>query len=944
MKHTYLLFVLFSLSVQSQIINFPDQTFKDQLLAANIDTNNDGEIQVSEAQEVTSLSVSGYYDVYGSTLTDITGIEYFVNLTHLICSPHEISSVDLSQNTALIHVDFSEPFSSVLDVVSLNEINVYGCSSLEYLNVSNNNIQTIDLSETSSLETLIIYNNQMETIELGQQNNLVSLGASNNSFSELDISQTAINDLNIAGNSESFSLICNEAITEISADEPGSGNLNLVDIDLSNSPNIESLDLMEYRVNSIFLGEDHSNLTHMRFYASDFLSSLDLTSCQNLEFLSLEGITNLELTEVPSLLNLSLGGIAALDLSYCPNLETLSIGGPITSLDFTPVIGNLESLSIGGSWSTIDLSPCVNLVDLTFGGANLTTLDLSQLPNLESITMGNAPLIESLIVGENPNLISFETYMSDAPLDNLDLSQCVNLQSVQILFSNIQSLNIKNGTSEEFLNFYSNEDLIFICADEEQLDLVYAEANSDGWLNVPLTVSSYCSFTPGGNYNTTTGQVQFDLNNDGCQTGTESFSNVLIQVESEDSEEVSYVNSGGNYSFYSQDGSFVLTPSIEHPEWFTITPENAFVVFEDNLNNTTTQDFCISALGTHQDLEVVLTPIGNAQPGFDANYELIYKNNGNQVTSGQVSLTFDTSLMELVSVSQEQDVFNSGELIWNFEDLLPFQSRSISVTFNLNAPTETPPLNIDDVLIFSVEIVGAQEDENPNDNSFELNQTVVGAFDPNDKVCLEGDIAPIEKIGDYLHYTINFENTGNAAATFVVIKDVLNESDYNLNSLQILSASHSMETRMEGNLLEFYFDNIDLGPEEQGHVTYKIKTLESLEVGDTVSNSAEIYFDYNLPIETNEAITSFESLSLIENTVQEGSIKIFPNPTNGVVEIASSLPVKSLEVLDIKGRRLSLAEYNEMHVQLDLGSYKNGMYLIKIQTVNGFHFAKVIKN
>ncbi|WP_053971529.1 T9SS type A sorting domain-containing protein [Mangrovimonas sp. ST2L15] len=792
MKHTYLLFVLFSLSVQSQIINFPDQTFKDQLLAANIDTNNDGEIQVSEAQEVTSLSVSGYYDVYGSTLTDITGIEYFVNLTHLICSPHEISSVDLSQNTALIHVDFSEPLSSALDAASLNEINVSGCSDLEYLNLNGNNLQAIDLSQNS---------------------NLTELGINYNDLTFLDISSTLVENVWIDGNNSPLSFVGNESLISFGA-------------------------------------ETTTQFSELDFSASQSLQTIHCYS----------------------------GQIEDLILGNHPNLITMV-------LSLHPNFVNLDTIGIS------------NLENITIYGGGITQLDLSA--------------------------------------NN-------HLQTVYIQSESLETINIKNGSWEESIYInnspwdYSN--LAFICADEFQV-LELSDIFGD-----EVVVHPYCSFTPGGNYNTTTGQVQFDLNNDGCQTGTGTVSNVLIQVESEDSEEVSYVNSGGAYWYYSQEGTFVLTPSIEHPEWFIITPENAFIVFEDNLNNTTSQDFCISALGTHQDLEVVLTPIGNAQPGFDADYELIYKNNGNQMTSGQVSLIFDASLMELVSVSQEQDVFNSGELIWDFEDLMPFESRSTYVTFNLNAPTETPPLDIDDVLTFSVEIVGAQEDENADNNSFELNQTVVGAFDPNDKVCLEGDIAPIEKIGDYLHYTINFENTGNAAATFVVIKDVLNESDYNLNSLQILSASHSMETRMEGNLLEFYFDNIDLGPEEQGHVTYKIKTLESLEVGDTVSNSAEIYFDYNLPIETNEAITSFESLSLIENTAQEGSIKIFPNPTNGVVEIASSLPVKLLEVLDIKGRRLSLAEFNEMHVQLDLGSYKNGMYLIKIQTVKGFHFAKVIKN
>ncbi|MCF1420062.1 T9SS type A sorting domain-containing protein [Mangrovimonas futianensis] len=813
MKHTYLLFVLFSLSVQSQIINFPDQTFKDQLLASSpsnqiaknlsgswfqIDANSDGEIQESEALEVSYISVSGYTtEVNNSILNDITGIEYFTNLTHLTCSPHEISYVDLSQNTSLTYLDFSEPLSSTLNWYTLNELDVTNCSNLAYLDISGNGLESIDLS---------------------QNVNLTTLKASYNAFMELDISQTEINEFFIQGNSLPYTFIGNEEL-EVFANSFGK------------------------------------------------LGHLDVSLCSDLLSIFLEDV-----------------GIHSINLGYHPLL----------------------------TWIYLSVS------------SNFSEIDLSAFPNLE-----------------NFNLEEYWEEDDFFVLTHLDFSDNFQLQDISISSSSLESVNLKNGISEETIDIYnySSSSLNFICADEFQV-LELSDIFGD-----EVVVHPYCSFTPGGNYNTTTGQVLFDLNNDGCQTGTESFSNVLIQVESEDSEEVSYVNSGGNYSFYSQNGSFILTPSIEHPDWFNISPENAIVVFEDNLNNTTSQDFCISALGTHQDLEVVLTPIGNAQPGFDADYELIYKNNGNQMTSGQVSLSFGSSLMELVSVSQEQNDLNDGELIWNFEDLLPFESRSTFVTFNLNAPTETPSLNIDDVLTFSVEIVGAQEDENPDDNSFELNQTVVGAFDPNDKVCLEGDIAPIEKIGDYLHYTINFENIGNAAATFVVIKDVLNESDYNLNSLQILSASHSMETRMEGNLLEFYFDNIDLGPEEQGHVSYKIKTLESLEVGDTVSNSAEIYFDYNLPIETNEAITSFESLSLIENTAQEGSIKIFPNPTFGEVMIVSpSSPIQLLEVLDMNGRILNSLELNKRRTICDLSAYQKGVYFVKIKTQDGVYGSKVIKN
>src|SRR5690606_36728942 len=78
----------------STIVYIPDANFKARLLQASsssdiaknatgqnikIDTNNDGEIQVSEVLNVYQLYVQN------SNIGDLTGIEAFINLTRLDC-------------------------------------------------------------------------------------------------------------------------------------------------------------------------------------------------------------------------------------------------------------------------------------------------------------------------------------------------------------------------------------------------------------------------------------------------------------------------------------------------------------------------------------------------------------------------------------------------------------------------------------------------------------------------------------------------------------------------------------------------------------------------------------------------------------------------------------------------------------------------------------------
>ncbi|MEZ5049033.1 MAG: hypothetical protein R2766_05225 [Saprospiraceae bacterium] len=58
-------------SYTQDIVDIPDPNFKQALIDEGVDTNGDGEIQVSEAEVVDSLSI------YDFKIEDLTGIEFF---------------------------------------------------------------------------------------------------------------------------------------------------------------------------------------------------------------------------------------------------------------------------------------------------------------------------------------------------------------------------------------------------------------------------------------------------------------------------------------------------------------------------------------------------------------------------------------------------------------------------------------------------------------------------------------------------------------------------------------------------------------------------------------------------------------------------------------------------------------------------------------------------
>jgi Secretion system C-terminal sorting domain len=107
-KCYFFFFFLLSFVAHSQVINFPDANFKNILLTQNlvdtnadgvndtdVDTNNDGEINQTEALQVTWLSLSG------SAITDVTGIEFFTQLTDLGINGCPITSINLSNFSLL---------------------------------------------------------------------------------------------------------------------------------------------------------------------------------------------------------------------------------------------------------------------------------------------------------------------------------------------------------------------------------------------------------------------------------------------------------------------------------------------------------------------------------------------------------------------------------------------------------------------------------------------------------------------------------------------------------------------------------------------------------------------------------------------------------------------------------------------------------------------------
>ena len=883
MKKIVLFFLLICGLVQAQDVVIPDANFLTKLLEAN----SSNQIAYGGGSYIKiDSNDDGLIQISEAIVVDSLNVNNAVisDLTGIL-EFNNLKKLDCSNN-------------------NLNFLFLPGMTSLKQLYCSQNVLNTLTLDGVVNLEDLICSNNNLLTLNLTDNVKLTRVFCARNNLTALDISTLP-------------------ALTTLYCIEN-----EIVTLDATNCVAMNYLTCSKNKITSLLVG----GLSQLQTLSADNneLSVLNVSGLSNLISL---GCSNNHIT------SLDLSGLTDLQVLYC-SFNTM------TSMNLT---GDMALTSINCSnnlLDEVDLSSLINLQGADFSHNELTQITFPIGLNAFTNTDVSYNHLTALDFSGTPLLAYLNCDHND--LATLDLSSNPLVVTLNCNDNDLESITVKNGVNQDFNeNFTSqwsnNPNLRYVCADEEEIADVLEIVVSSALANV--NVNSYCTFAPGGDYNTITGNILFDGNNNGCGSGDNPYPYIKVKINDGTTEGSTFNTATGDYAFHTQAGSFTVTPNIENEAFFTFSPANAVINFADNNNNIATQNFCITANGIHPDLEIVVIPITVATPGFLAGYKIVYKNKGNQLMSQQygINFFFNHNLMNLVTASQPTSSQNLGALSWDYANLMPFESRSITILMHVNSPTDANPVNINDVLQLTASILPVANDETTADNISQLNQIVVGSYDPNDKQCVEGSVVSPTKIGEYLHYVINFENTGTAPAQTIVVKDVIDTAKFDIETLQILDSSHSVRANVSGGKAEFLFQNINLGSGGHGNILLKIKTKAGLSEGDQVTNKADIFFDYNYPIETNVARTTFELLLGLNENNMDDSISIYPNPTSDVINIKSISTIKSMELYDVQGRLLMVRMSDQLNEVIDLTSKSDGIYFVKITTDKGVKVEKLVK-
>jgi uncharacterized repeat protein (TIGR01451 family) len=296
----------------------------------------------------------------------------------------------------------------------------------------------------------------------------------------------------------------------------------------------------------------------------------------------------------------------------------------------------------------------------------------------------------------------------------------------------------------------------------------------------------------------------------------------------------------------------------------------------------------------------------------------------------------------ILGISLTPDTFTSKKIVIKVDNLNLFDKVKYAAFV---IQTDTLAQAGDSISVLT-EIICPAAETNKLNNVLYRRYIVLNSYDPNMKSVDKVKVSP--GFEDWLTYTIDFQNTGNAEAINIKLKDTL-DSELDENSFVFLDASHQVQLSRQGKALQFKFDNINLpdsGSDQagsHGFVIYKVKPRQPMVLNQTIRNTAYIYFDFNEPVVTNTALTyTFVSNGSISSD-NNNAFKLWPNPTQTELHFQSEHFVSGIaSLMDVYGKLIRTVSF-DARGRIDMAELPAGIYILQLSSLDQTVAYKVIK-
>lgn len=445
------------------------------------------------------------------------------------------------------------------------------------------------------------------------------------------------------------------------------------------------------------------------------------------------------------------------------------------------------------------------------------------------------------------------------------------------------------------------------------------------------------------------GTVFLDANNNGVMDPNESgLAYQLVQIGNN----YTYSDWYGNYSIWLTPGNYTVsfTATGNYLSGTVTTPSSYQINITAPGNLYSNNNFGIYMPPGMNDLSVVITPHTTVTPGFPAWYDINVCNYGATATGATVTMIYDPAISPNYQTPAGIVNAATNTITWNIANINPNSCINIWTNFSALTGIQLGAGTIEFVMVTPTSGI----DNNQSNNTDSVHQTVVGSWDPNNKLVVRTN-NPIDVATQYITsvnanqeitYTINFQNTGNAPAHNVVVIDEL-APELDLNSYQLISSSHNCDVNRIGNTVTYRFMNIMLPdslndePNSHGFINFKVNANNGLLMGTQIIDFANIYFDFNDPILTNEAVVTLIDVTGIAHQISS-SVVIYPNPSKESFNVMFNSNVSgqaNLVMYDNTGRKVlnsqEQIQVGQNKASINTTTLENGLYFIELIQPNG---------
>lgn len=421
------------------LTNFPDSNFRAKV---------EDFMGVGPGGAFTSASAAaqtGWLNCAGSSITSVTGIEFFPNITRFYCQGNSLTSMDLSNNQELVVLYC---YNNTLDEIVLGNQ-----SKLEVFSCYNNSLTNLNLTSCTSLRLFYCFNNQFSSLDISNCGPLTRLQCYDNQLTSLDISNNSLLEYLYCQNNliTSFQVTDQSAIKDINAsNNKMTGITDLLTIGLDSSANID------IRLNDLY---------HDDWYD---LQTLDGAVGGSFLYEPQNGTsTIIENINTPA--NFP-------DPNFRAKVEDFMGVGPSGAFTSAAAAAQTGWLNCAGSTITsvsgIQFFP--NITRLYCQSNNLSSLDLSSNTQLIVLYCYNNNL-SNLVLGNQSKLEVFSCYNN--PLTSLDLSNCTSLRLFYCFNNQLASLNISNCGQLTRLQCNDNQLTSLDISNNSLLEYVYCQNN-----------------------------------------------------------------------------------------------------------------------------------------------------------------------------------------------------------------------------------------------------------------------------------------------------------------------------------------------------------------------------------------------------------------------------------------------------------------------------------